>query len=251
MKKLHVAALVALASLALAAVAIAQTYPTPTVTLKGSITPTKVGKKKKPKFSKLRLTATNSAESRTTASRITLLLPKGVVASAKGFPFCPATEIQAEGTQGCPKGSKVGAGTATAAFGPSLSKINFKVTLYAASAKELTVYLEAIGLPIKRAIRGLITPAGTPYGTKVTIDIPQDLQKQLGAFVYLTGIDTTIGAQVTKTVRRKRVKYSIISTISCPADKKHRYEVRIDYVDNPNPPAVRQGQAGATSACKK
>jgi hypothetical protein len=247
MRRSLVVALVAMVSLALAAVAVAQ-YPTPTVTLKGKVTPTKVGTKKKPKNSKIRLTATNSAESRTTATRITFLLPRGVRLNGKGFAFCPATEVQAEGVQGCPSASRVGSGTATALYGPRLTPVNFTVTLFTASAKELTVYLEATGLPIKRAIRGLITPAGSPYGSKITIDLPEDLQQPVrpGPFVYLTGVDVTVGK--TRTVKRKR--YNLVSTVSCPRDRKHRYEVRIDYGANPSEPVVKQGQAGATSACR-
>ena len=250
MKRSLVVALTALLTLAVAAVAIAQ-YPVPTVTLKGNVTPTKVGTKKKPKNSKIRVTATNSAESRTTVSRITVLMPRDLRVSGKGFPTCTSSEIQAEGTAGCPAQSKVGTGTATAAFGPNLSKINFNVTFYVASANELTVYLEAVGLPIKRAIKGLVTNAGAPYGKKLTVDIPEDLRKQLGAYVYFTGLDATLGRLVTKKVKGKRVRYPLLATTGCPADKKHKYEVRFDYVDNPNPPIVKQGKAGATSACRK
>lgn len=246
MRKSLVTALVALVALAVAAVAVAQTYPAPAVTMKGSVTPTKAGTKKKPRNAKLRLTVTNSKESRSTARRITLLLPKNLIVSGKGFRFCPATEVQNEGASGCPSGSKVGTGTASAAFGPNLSPINFKVTLYAGSANELTVYLEAVGLPIKRAIRGLINNAGLQYGKKVTIDIPPDLQKQLGAFVYLTGLDVSISG----TRKKGKKRYSFLKTNGCPADRKHRYEVRIDYVDNGRP-APKQGKAGATSNCRK
>ena len=247
MRKSLVAALVALVALAVSAVAVAQTYPAPAVTLKGLITPAKAGTKKKPKNVKLRLTVTVAKEARATAERLTFLLPRNLAVSAKNFPYCPATEIAAEGSAGCPAGSKVGTGTANAAFGPNLTPINFKVTLYAASTNELTVYLEAVGLPIKRAIRGLITNAGTPYGKKLTIDIPEDLQKQLGAYVYLTGLDTTVSAKPRK---KKGKTYNILATTGCPADRKHRYEIRIDYVNNGQTDPVST-KTGATSTCRK
>jgi hypothetical protein len=247
LRKSLVTALAALVALAVAAVAVAQTYPTPAITFKASATPTKAGTKKKPKKTKLRLTMTLTKEARATAERITFLLPRNLVVSARGYKYCPATEIQAEGPSGCPAGSQVGTGTANAAFGPNLTPINFKVTLYTASANELTIYLEAVGLPIKRAIRGIVSNAGTPYGKKLTIDIPEDLQKQLGAYVYLTGLDATVNA---KTAKKGKKRYNLLATNGCPADRKHRYELRLDFVNNgqTDPTSTKNG---TTSACRK
>ena len=249
MKKYLVAALAVSVMAAVAATAVAQ-YPLPVLTFDAGVTPTAAGTKKKPKNSKIRLSLTVPKESRATADQIVFNLPAHVRVSGKGFPFCPSTELDStKDPNKCPKGSKVGQGTASAAFGPNLTPINFNVTLFAGASSELGVWLQATNLPIQKALRGVISRAGTPYFQKLTIDIPPELQRQLGAYVYLTGLSATVGATRTQRVKRKRVVRRLVSTVGCPKDKKHRWEARVRFVPNPNPPLQGQSNQGDTSAC--
>lgn len=248
MKKYLVAALAVSLTAAVAAVAVAQQYPLPILTFDASVTPTKAGTKKKPKNSKIRLSLAIQKEARVTADQIVFNLPRHVRVSGKGFRFCPSTELNTtKDPSKCPKGSKVGAGTATAAFGPGLVPINFDVTIFAGSPNELGIFLQAKGFGIQKAIRGVVSRAGSPYFQKLTIDIPEDLQKQLGAYVYLTGLNATVGATNGKKGKKRK---NLIVTRGCPKDKVHRFEARVRFVANPNPPAVGQVNKTDTSPCK-
>ncbi len=248
MKKYLVAVLAISMMAAVAAVAVAQ-YQLPTVTFDGSVTPTNAGTKKKPKASKIRVDLKVPKESRVTADQIVFNLPQHVRVSGKGFKYCPSTELDTtKNPNKCPKGSKVGQGTANAAFGPNLTPINFNVTIFAGSRNELGIWLQATNLPIAKALRGVISRAGTPYHQKLTIDIPPELQRQLGAFVYLTGLNATIGANNGRSGKNRR---ALITTIGCPKDKKHRFEARVRFVPNPNPPQAGQVNQGDTSNCSK
>jgi hypothetical protein len=247
LRKYLITATTALVVLAVAAVALAQ-YPLPTLTFTATATPTKAGTKKKPKNTKIHLKITVPKEARATADSIVFNLPGDMRVSGKGFAFCPSTELATtKNPAKCPKGSKVGTGTATAAFGPNLTPITFDVQLFAGATTELGIWLQARGLPIQKAIRGVVSRAGRPYYNKVTIILPPDLQKQLGAFVYITGLDATIGA--TNGKKGKKLK-NLITTVGCPKDKKHRWEARMTFVPNPDPPQQGQSNQGATSACK-
>ena len=250
MKKYLVAALAISVMAAVAAVAVAQTYPLPVLTFDASVTPTKAGTKKRPKNSKIRLSLAIQKEARVTADQLVFHLPRHVRLSGRGFNFCPSTELDTtKDPNKCPKNSKLGSGTASAAFGPGLVPINFDVTIFAGSRNELGIFLVAKGFGIQKANRGVISRSGSPYFQKLTIDIPPELQKQLGAFVYLTGLEATVGATRTRRVRGKRRRYNAVSTIGCPRDKVHRFEARVRFVPNPNPPAQGEIAKSDTSAC--
>jgi hypothetical protein len=252
LKKFLVAALAICSMAAVAAVAVAQTYPLPTLTFDGSLTPSsaqKSGTKKKPKAAKIKLALAIQKEARVTADQITFNLPGDLRVSGSGFKFCPSTELDTtKDPAKCPKGSKVGTGTASAAFGPNLTPINFDIQVFAGSRNELGIWLQAKGLPIAKALRGVVSRAGKPYYQKVTIDIPPELQRQLGAYVYLTGLNATIGG--TNGLKGKKKK-NLVTTVGCPSDKKHRWEARVRFVPNPNPPVQGQSNQGDTSACRK
>ena len=248
MKKYLVTALAISLMAAVAAVAVAQTYQVPSATFDASVTPTKAGTKKKPKASKIRLSLTVPKEARLTADQLVFHLPQHVRVSAKGFKYCPSTTLDTtKNPNKCPKGSKVGTGTATAAFGPTLQQINFNVTLFAGSRNELGIWLQATNLPIQKALRGIISKSGSPYNQKLTIDIPRELQQQLGAWVYLTGLNATVGASNGKRGRRRK---NLVTTVGCPADKLHRFEARVRFVANPNPPPTGEAVKTDTSACR-
>lgn len=249
MKKYLVAALAISLMAAVAAVAVAQTYPLPVLSFDASVTPTKAGTKKKPRAAKLRVDMKIQKEARVTADQIVFNLPRHVRLSGTGFRFCPSTELDAtKDPKKCPRGSRLGSGTASAAFGPNLTPINFNLTVFAGSRNEIGVWLQGTNLPIQKALRGEIGRAGSPYFQKLTVDIPPELQRQLGAYVYLTGLKATIGASNGKKGRKRR---NFVTTVGCPADRKHRFQARVRFVPNPDKPQVGQVNRNDTSNCRK
>ena len=247
MKKFLVAALAISLMAAVAAIAVAQTYQIPPSTFDASVTPTNAGTKKKPKASKIRLALTVPKEARLTADQLVFHLPQHVRVSGKGFKFCPSTTLDnTKNPNKCPKGSKVGQGTASAAFGPKLTPINFNVTIFAGSRNELGIWLQATNQPLAKALRGIVSKSGSPYNQKLTIDIPPELQRQLGAYVYLTGLNATVGKSNGKRGKKRK---NLITTVGCPADRLHRFEARVRFVANPSPPPMGEAVKTDTSAC--
>ena len=62
--------------------------------------------------------------------RTTLRFPKGAVVNGRYFPKCKFTTLQTKGPRGCPKGSKIGGGTAKGAAPPIVDSVAAKVTLF-------------------------------------------------------------------------------------------------------------------------
>jgi hypothetical protein len=162
LRKTLIAALTALTALALAAVAIAQTPPSIDVT--ATVSPSKAGTKKKPKSEKLNLNIVNNKESKTSASKIEISIPKSLKLSTKGLKTCSVSKLDSQGKASCPKGSLAGIGTADALVNPSSATpapLKFNVSTFVAGKNLLAFYLEqqGIGCPKTRE---------HPIGVKIT-----------------------------------------------------------------------------------
>jgi hypothetical protein len=262
LKRLAIIGLAVAATLAMAAVAVAQ-YVLPVVTItEASVTP-KGGTKKKPKNATVKVGFTVNRESNSTADQIIFNLPANVRLSGKGFKYCPATKINQPGAGGgvksCPKGSKVGTGSAVAYAGNT--RIDYAITIFAASKNEIALNLAGnVTVP---ALRGIISAAGAPYGQKITIEIPPQVQRPIaGLYSAITETHATIGpatgkVTATKKVRRngKLVKKKYKKTVpfvgltGCPKDGTHDLGVRLHFVPNPNPPAQDFAEAKTSGPC--
>ena len=186
MKRYLVAALAISLMAAGVAVAVAQTTPAPVLAFDAVLTPTKAGTKKQPKNSNIGLRMAIPRESRLTVDQIVFGLPRHVRVSGKGFRYCPSTELdRTKDPNTCPRGSRVGSGTASAALGPDGTPIDFDVTAFAGGRNELALWLQSTNPPIQKALRGVVSRAASPYHQKLTIDIPPELQPILGTAVFL------------------------------------------------------------------
>jgi hypothetical protein len=263
LKKLASIGLALVAVLAMAAVAVAQ-LPPPDMKVTGSGTPTKGGTPKKPKNAMVKTGFTIAAESKKTATSLTFYIPKNVKLSGKGFPSCATATIDQKGADKCPKGSEVGSGSATAVVDNPRMDIDFKVRVFNGGGNKITMFLTSDIL--SKALAGTISKAPAPYGQKVVVPIPPDVQQPIpGLYPSITGVTAILGpAKVTKTVTKKvkvkgkRVKkkvkqsYFFASLTGCPANKKHTFGARVDFGPNlngdPDPATV---SAQGTFPCKK
>ncbi len=62
--------------------------------------------------------------------RTTLRFPKGAVVNGRYFPQCKLTAIESKGPKGCPRGSRIGGGTARGAAPPIVDSVAAKVSLF-------------------------------------------------------------------------------------------------------------------------
>jgi hypothetical protein len=204
-----------------------------------SVSPSKAGKKKKPKNETLNLTVTNNNEQRS-ASALDIKSPKTITVSGKGFPKCSQATLEGNGKDACPKGSKVGSGSASALLGVNggtPQPLTFDVTAYAAGAKRINFYLEGVELPALK----LVAP-GTIKGRNLHVDIPEAAQQPIpGTWAGLKSLTTKLGA--------KKGKHYVVASTGC-AGKKHKFTTTITFVDNGVQPAGKV-KTSAAAKCKK
>ena len=249
MRKLVVAALAALMSVALAAVAIAQgTAATAELTIK----PSKAGTKSDPKAVSLKLFVKNNVKA-TTASQIDILLPRNVRAGGKGLAKCDKAKLGSQGLSACPSGSKAGGGFANALLNPTGANpapLKFKVTSFNGGTSSILFYLQQVNpqnnavIPsgVSRALEGKLGRAtGSAYFQRLRIVIPGDLQQPAtGVYSALQDLETTL--------KLTKGDNSLLTTIGCKS-KKHQLGVVITYAPNPNPPPVPSSRGQDTTAC--
>jgi hypothetical protein len=192
MRKLILMAVAAVT--ALCVVGIAQAV-TPNTAMKVSVSPTKKGTKSKPKNVKLNveLITQPKAEEAPFATRSTVVhFDKNIKFGGKNLKSCTSAQVQADDTK-CPKGSKVGSGSAT---GVALGLTeNLTVTAYngpGGSKLELLVDGQS-PLQIHSVIEGKLQKDSGLYGQKLVVAIPETLQQPApGAFATLTDFKTSV-----------------------------------------------------------
>jgi hypothetical protein len=248
LRKTLIAALTALTALALAAVALAQN-PAPSIEVTATVSPSKAGTKNKPKSEKLNLNIVNSKESKTSASKIEISIPKSMKLSTKGLKTCSVSKLDSQGKASCPKGSLAGIGTADALVNPSSASpapLKFNVSTFVAGKNLLAFYLQQQGTDsgVQQALPAKITKVSGSkvYGQKITISIPKNLQQPApGVYSALVQIKNSLGL--------KSGKHALVKSIGCPKAREHQIGVKITYVDNPNPPAKRSVSSADGAAC--
>lgn len=252
------------AALAGAAVAYAATTIDYTVT----VSPAKAGTKTKPRSVSLHAVITASGNPSTT-SRTVLSFDKNLQFNGKYFKSCSSATLLSGGPNACPRGSKVGTGSAVATF-PGFGGIPLNITAFnGPGGKKLELYLagSAGGLPIQKVLEGTIGRGSGPYGTTLTVNIPADVQRPLGSsgpFVPLTKFDTTIHG--TTTVKRKVVtrkhhrkvtrtvttNYGYVASTGCPSDKLYKFGAAFTFANNAGGTGVEAPLSKtATSPCSK
>jgi hypothetical protein len=128
-RKLIVVALAVLASLIAAAVA----FGAATTTLVVKASPSKASTKKK--LTPIALTVNVSfgdpaLPQPPPLQRVVIRIQKGGTYNGKLFPKCTKAKLDTKGRKGCPKGSYIGKGSATASAKPIIDLVNAKVYLY-------------------------------------------------------------------------------------------------------------------------
>jgi hypothetical protein len=247
LRKSLVAALAAPTVLVMATVAFAQN-PAPSISVTASVSPSKAGTKKKPKSEKLNLTINNSRESKTSASKIEISIPKSMKLSTKGLKTCSVSKLDSQGKANCPKGSLAGIGTADALVNPQSpnpAPLKFNVSTFVAGKNLLAFYLEQQGTDsgVQQALPAKITKAGK--GQRLTINIPGNLQQPApGVYSALIQIKNSLGL--------KDGSHALLTSIGCPKAREHGIGVKVSYVPNPNPPAASSASSvdGATCSGK-
>jgi len=242
LRKFLIAAIAALASIALASVAVAQNTDVESST---KLSPSKAGTKKKPKAVKITTFVKNHVGG-TTASKIEIDFPSTVKVSGKGLTKCALAEFSKPGGKAnCPAKSKAGTGLTHAVLGSgggTGTPLNFNVTAYVGGNNLIVFYIEQIGGGVTKALEGKISSASGKFGQKLVITIPPDLQQPAtGLYGALTDLRSTL--------YNKKGKNSLISTVGCKK-KKHTFGAKLTFAPNPAPPPKPSATGTSTVKCK-
>jgi hypothetical protein len=249
LRKLALIGLTFTVVLALAAVAIAQ-YAQPAITsMEGSVTPSNAGTKKKPKNGYIHIKFNVNKESFSTLRRIEYTIPKTLKLDGTGFPVCTADMIGSSGESVCPKKSLIGKGASTALLGPGQAPLLFKVNVYVAGKKSLT-------LSLTNPTTSAVFAAKISKSGKVGFDIPESVQNPTGGpngpYTYVTSVTADLGKQsgIPASVKKGGKTHYFVSSIGCKS-KKYTIGVEAFLADNPDPPSKSSITGSAKAGCKK
>ena len=150
-------------------------------------------------------------------SRTTLRFPKGAVVNGRFFPRCKAAALRARGPRACPRGSKLGSGTARGAAPPIVDNVNAKITLYNGSAggrRSSVIIYSVPDLGPIMTMEGVIEPGrGTPYGYVLSVDVPPIKTLPSAPDASVTFFDAT--TRDLRVRRRGRTIHYIDSQVVC------------------------------------
>jgi hypothetical protein len=197
MRRIALTALAAATTLAVA-VAPAHAAMQSVQGLKASISPNKAGTSKKPKNVSLTVNpfvTLNSADAPFATSGATIYLDKNLVFNTSRFKSCAASTVQVNEAK-CPKGSKVGSGSAVG-FALGLRE-DLKITAYNAP-KGKGLNLLVVGsepLTIRAVLDGKLAKASGAFGRKLIVPIPEGLQQPApNAFATLTDFKVNLSSK--------------------------------------------------------
>ena len=150
-------------------------------------------------------------------ARTTLRFPKGAVVNGKYFPKCKLTAIEQKGPKGCPRGSRIGGGTARGTAPPIVENVAAKVSLFngvpVGGNPTLIIYsLPDLG-PVLVMSGVLKKQRSGPYGYVLDVDVPPIKTLPTAPDASVTFFDATVN---NLTVRRghRRISY-IDSPVLC------------------------------------
>jgi hypothetical protein len=241
LRKLLTVALAATATLAIAAGAIAQSNE---IVFSATVSPTKVGTKKKPKNTKIGFNMKVDKPA-TTVEFIDLTLPKGLKMSGKGLGNCTVDDLAFEGPAACASSAAGPKGTANALLGKAgdvPTPLNFTVQPFVQDSNTLLFYVASesgSGIAVQSPITGEITGKGT----KLRIKIPQELRQPGGVDASLTGLNQVFSA--------KKGKKYLVSSVGCKGGK-HTFTGKLTFTARVDGSPVPAPVSSKTSVkCKK
>jgi hypothetical protein len=149
--------------------------------------------------------------------RTTLRFPKGAIVNGRYFRKCKFTILQTKGPKGCPKGSKLGGGTAKGAAPPIVDSVAAKVTLFngvpVGHDPTLLIYVFPDLGPVI-ALEGVLKKSNSgKYGYVMTVNIPPIKTLPSAPDAATTFFDATVNNRSVKRGKR-RISY-IDSPVLC------------------------------------
>jgi hypothetical protein len=183
--------------------------------LEGKITPVlrKFPKHPQPAALFLSLGFTADEGQASVLRRAVISFPFGSQLNGKLFPSCNVKELEQEGIKACPKGSRIGGGTAVGTAGDVREEI--KINLFnGKKGKTIVFYLQGtdpvvLNVPWESP---LVSFSSGMYNFRLTVDVPEVLQRIVGLDVAVEDFSVKVDG----TIKAKGRKRGYIETTICP-----------------------------------
>jgi hypothetical protein len=146
-------------------------------------------------------------------TRAVIQFPYGSHLNGNLFPSCNVKQLAEQGKSACPKGSRIGGGTAVGTAGDVREEIT--VNLYnGKSGKAIVFYLQGdnpvvLNVPWESPLQQL---TGGMWNFRLTVDVPEVLQRIVGLDVAIQ--DFSVKVDATRRVKGRKRGY--IETLICP-----------------------------------
>jgi hypothetical protein len=217
LRKLAIAAFLAL--LGIAGVAVAQSTSSTTVTATARVSPNKAGTKTHPQGVKLSITVhwqTPAGQERPIVTSADALFPTGSLYNGAKYPKCSADTLNRSGLAACPKGSIVGTGGGTAYADTVVT--HPQITIVNGGAHNVCLYT-VLNNParVQACVPGTITKMTGKWVYKLHLVVPQVLQVVAGVPIQLTEFHTTAG------------RADWLATTGCPKSHKWPFSLQTFY----------------------
>ena len=229
-------------------------------TLTAKVTPSKAGTKKKPRnvvvSAGVSVVRTAPDAENPTADPIVIYFPKQFVFGNRHFKKCSKTTLDTGGVAACPRGSRIGQGTASATLGPGDSPLEFDTTFFNAGAKRIVIHLQRVSTDGSRQKQeglfespvGTLTRASGKYGSKLTVRIPFGVKRPgstednpSDTFSKLVKLDFKLD--------KKYKRQTFLRSTGCKGS--WAFNSRLVFEPNPNPPSVSSTSKSAKVPCRK
>jgi hypothetical protein len=163
--------------------------------------------------------------------RAVIQFPYGSQLNSKLFPSCDPKALADKGIKGCPKGSRIGGGTAVGTAADIREVI--KVSLFnGAKGKSIVFYLQGTDPVILNVpwASPLEQYSGGLWNFKLTVDVPESLQRIVGLDVAIE--DFTVKVDGTRRVHGRKRGY--IETLICPPGALVPIRGTFSFIDAPD-----------------
>jgi len=205
------------AAAALIVPAAAADAPRPIVTLKGSISPSRNLRPGTPlDFTLDTRIASDPPGADLVVQRIVYLFPHGTIVNGRLFPSCSAATLQrAHGRlSACPRGSQVGAGTASGTAVAIGVTSHARVTLFNGPGGRSVTINVSVTTPalINATFAAPLDTLHGRYANKLTVVLPKQLKRILDGDIVTSDVHVTTGA--TRLVHGVRRGY--VEALRCP-----------------------------------
>lgn len=160
-------------------------------------------------------------------------ISRGLRVDGKEFPSCSPSDIQEKGAAACPKGSRVGSGSATLAVGTPGHTQKVSDTIAFFNGPGRTLIADFTGT-VAGTIVVKVKPDSGVYGQKLRFNFPPSFQHPVaGLNASLSEFSMKLGATKTVTVEKHKQKLNFVAYVGCPSSGVLTFGLHLEYSTDP------------------